>query len=84
MKGAFSTPVYARKWTNSPPGADQGFLQPAATAAMHCHPEGCTHPPPLVPPFLLVQNLSSKQIVPTDNMQPKSDDAKKRHWWLKG
>ena len=35
-------------------------------------------------PFLLAQNLSSKQIVPTDNMWPKSDNAKKCHWWLKG
>ena len=59
----------------------RAFLQLAATAAMHCHPEGCTHPPPLAPPFLLAQNLSSKQIGPTDNMRPKSD-AKKRHWWL--
>ena len=62
----------------------RAFLQPAATAAMHCHPEGCTHPPPPVPPFLLAQNLPSKRIAPTDNMRPKSDDAKKRHWWLKG
>ena len=46
--------------------------------------EQCTHPPPPVPPFLLVhvQNLSSKQIVPTDNMQPKPDDAKRRHQFL--
>ena len=27
---------------------------------MHCHPDGDTHPPPLVSPFLLAQNLSSK------------------------
>ena len=25
----------------------------------------------------------SKRIAPTDNMRPKSDDAKKRHRWLK-
>ena len=49
----------------------QPFLQPAATATMHCHPEGCTHPPLSIPPFLLVQNLSSKLIALTDNMQPK-------------
>ena len=48
-------------------------------AAMHCQPEGCTHPPPPVPPFLLVRNLSSKRIVPTDNMQPKTDNAKRHH-----
>ena len=30
---------------------------------------------PPFPPFLLVQNLSSKWIVPSGNMQPKLDDA---------
>ena len=67
MKGGFSMPICSRKQTNVPPGNDHSFLQPTATAAMHCHPEGCTHPPP---PFLLAQNLSSQEIAPTDNMQP--------------
>ena len=49
---------------------------------MACH--DYAHPPPPVPSFFLGQNLSSKRIVPTDNMWPKSDDAKKRHWYLKG
>ena len=63
----------------------RAFLQPAATAAMHSHPEGFTHPPPSpVHPFLLAKNLSSKRIASTDNMPPKSDDAKKHYWWLKG
>ena len=31
----------------------RAFLQPAATATMHCHPNGDTHPSPLIPPFLL-------------------------------
>ena len=57
----------------------RAFLQPAATATIHCQPEGCTQPPPPIPPFLLVQNVSSKWIAPTDNMQPKSDVTKKRH-----
>ena len=35
--------------------------------------------PPPVPPFLLVQNLSSKQIVPTDNMWPNFDDGYSRY-----
>ena len=55
---------------------NKAFLQPAATAAMHCHPEGYTHSLPLIPPFLLVQNPSSKRIAPTDNMRPKSDMPK--------
>ena len=53
--------------TNGPPKAS---LQAAATAAMHSQPERCTHPPPPVPAFLLAQNLSSKQIVPTDKTWP--------------
>ena len=65
----------------SHPALTRAFLQLTATAAMHCHSESCTHPPP---PFLLVQNPSSKRIAPTDNMQPKSDDAEKRHQWLNG
>ena len=113
---ARAVPVCARKQTNGPPGIDQGFstgscnrrhalsacpfvqesrqmahpaltkafLQAAATAAMHCQPERCTHPPPPVPLFLLAQSLSSKRIAPTDNMRPKSDDAKWRHRLVKG
>ena len=52
-------PVCARKQTNGPPGADWAFLQPAATAAMHCHLKGWgapTPPPPPPPPFLLFAN----------------------------
>ena len=37
-----------------------------------------------IPSFLLAENLSPKQIVPTDNMQAKSDNAKRHHRWLKG
>ena len=33
-------------------------------------------PPSPIPPFLLMQNLPSKQIAPNDNMRPKSDEAK--------
>ena len=68
MKEAFSTPVCAKNQTNGPPVLTRAFLQPAATAAMHCHPQGCTHPPPPLPPFLQAQKLSSKQIVPTDRV----------------
>ena len=80
MKGAFSTPVCARKQTNFPPGIDQGF---STGSCNHRHALSCTHPPPSVPPFLLVQNLSSKQIAPTDSMWAKSDNAKGCHQLLK-
>ena len=51
----------------------------------------CAHHPllkhahlPLSHLFLLAQNISSKQIVPTDNMRPKLHDKYTRHQWLKG
>ena len=34
--------------------------------------------------LLLTQKLSSNWIVPTDNMQPKPDNANWCHQWLKG
>ena len=53
VKGAFSTPICARKQTNGPPGIDhRAFLQVATMAAMHGQPEQFTHPPPPVPPQL--------------------------------
>ena len=47
------------------------YLQAAATGTMHCQAERWNHPPPPILPFVLVQNLSLKRIVPTDNMRPK-------------
>ena len=55
------------------------FLQPATTAAMHCHLVGHTHPPPSVLPFLQAHNPSSKRIAPSDNMRPKLDDNYSHH-----
>ena len=34
-------------------------------------PFGCTHPPPPIPPFLLKQNLSPKDIAGSDIMKLK-------------
>ena len=80
VKEVFSTPICARKQNGGPPGIDQGF----STASCNSH-HACTvtlwvtstHPPPFLPPFLLVQNLSSKQIARTDNMWPNSSSAVK-------
>ena len=58
------------------PVPTKAFLQPAKAAAMYMAPCAETRPPP---PFLLVQNLSSKRIVPTDNMRPKLHDEYTRH-----
>ena len=66
------------------PASTKAFLQAAATVTMHCQAERWTHPPPSLPSFLLVWNLSSKPIAPTDNIWPKSDDAFWHHQLLKG
>ena len=47
-------------------------LAKAAAMCTTCHDYACPLPP--IPPFLLVQNLPSKWIVPTNNMRPKSED----------
>ena len=52
----------------------KAFLQLAKAAAMCTALRAETRPPPPIPPFLLVQNLSSKQIAPTDNVRPKLHD----------
>jgi len=65
------------------PVPTKAFLQPAKAAAMCTAHHAETRPPSLIPLLLLAQNLSSKWVAPTDNMRPKSDDAKWRHWWLK-
>ena len=65
---------YKRKLTKSAKAVDRHHAP--STRAVHPPASPC-------PPFLLAQNLSSKRIVPTDNMRPKSD-AKRHHWLLKG
>ena len=65
------------------PVLTKAFLQPAKTAAMCTACHDYARPPPPVPPFLLAQNLSSKQIVPTDNMWSKLHDEYTHHQLLK-
>ena len=55
--------------------------QPTASQDSH-HVHDYAHPPSSVPPCF-AGTISSKQIMPTDNMQPKSDDIKWHHRWLK-
>ena len=66
------------------PMQTKAFLQPAKAAAMCMAPRAETRPPPPIPPFLLAQDLSSKRIAPTDNVQPKLHDEYTRHQWFKG
>ena len=64
------------------PGQPRLFLQPAnlaKAAAMCTVPHAETRPLPPIPPFLLAQNLSSKQIAPNDNMRPKLHDKYTHH-----
>jgi len=51
---------------NGPPGDDQGFLQLSPEAAMLPGSRVETRPPPPVPPFLLAQSLSPKDIAGSD------------------
>ena len=69
-------PVCPRKQANGPPGIDQGFST-GSCDRRHALPARVVHPP-----FLLVQNLSSKWIAPTDNVRLKSNDTKSRHQLL--
>ena len=47
------------------------LLKTSPDTAMLFAPFGCTHPPPPVPPFLLTQNLSPKDIAGSDIMKLK-------------
>ena len=83
-RGAVSTRVCAKKERNGPAGAGQSFLKLARQppCARHVMTMPANLPYPIF--LLLVQNLSSKQIAPTDNMRPKFHDEYTRHQWLKG
>jgi len=53
------------------PVPTKSLLRTSPDAAMLFAPFGCTHPPPPVPPFLLTQNLSPKDIAGSDIMKLK-------------
>ena len=48
------------------PVPTKSLLKMSPDAAMLFAPFRCTHPPPPVPPFLLMQNLSPKDIAGSD------------------
>ena len=58
------------------------YSQPASVTAICMAPCAETRPLPPIPPFLLVQNLSLKQIAPSDNWRPSCMTS--THQWLKG
>ena len=49
----------------------KSLLKMSPDATMLFAPFGCTHPPPPVPPILLTQNLSPKDIAGSDIMKLK-------------
>ena len=53
------------------PVPTKSLLKMSSDTAMLFAPFGCTHPPPPVPPFLLTQNLSPKDIAGSDIMKLK-------------
>jgi len=66
LHGLFSKPVCAQEERMAHLGLTKGFLQLSPEAAMLPAPRVETRPPPPVPPFLLVQNLSPKDIAGSD------------------
>ena len=76
-------PVCVEKERNGLASADQGFST-ASQGSWHVHGTPCWNLPiSPYPTFLLAQNLSSKQIAPTDNMRPKLLEEYTHHQWLK-
>jgi len=65
-----SNSIYARKYRS---GTNQDM---SPDTAMLFAPFRCTHPPPLIPPFLPKQNLSPKDIAGSDIMKLKVS------WWI--
>ena len=62
----FSKPIHAKEGEMAHPVLTKGILQLSPEAAMLPGPRVETHPPPPVPPFLLAQNLSPKDIARSD------------------
>ena len=62
----FSKPICAHEERNGPPGDDQGLSTAKPEAATLPGPRVETRPLPPVPPFLLAQNLSPKEVAGSD------------------
>ena len=67
----FLSPVMPKMAEMALPVPTKTFLSRSPDTAMLFAPSGCTHPPPLVPPFLLSQNLSPKDIAGSHMMKLK-------------
>ena len=68
VKTLFSRPKFQEM---AHPAPTKGYSLLSPDTAMLFAPFRCTHPPPLVPPFLLTQSLSPKDIAGCDIMKLK-------------
>ena len=82
-RGVVSAPICAIRVRNGPTSANQGCSTDSQGSCPVHAMSWYVHPPPSVPPFLLVQNLSSKLIVPAWYHVTKVRWCKKCHQWLK-
>ena len=71
----FLTPFRPKRTEIVLPVPTKSFLETTPDAAMLFAFFGCTHPLPPIPPFLLKQNLSPKDIAGSDIMKLKTHDA---------
>ena len=71
VRSLVSNSIYAKKDRNGTPSANQLLLRMSPDVAMLFALFGYTNPPPPVPPFLLTQNLSPKDIAGSDIMKLK-------------
>jgi len=63
--------IYAKRREMSHLVSNKAFLKPSPGVDMLFAPSGFTHPPTSVPPFLLTQNLSPKEMSGSDVMKHK-------------
>jgi len=66
------------------PAPTKGFSQESQDTATLFAPFGCTHPPPPVPPFLLMKNLSPRTLPDIISWSWKSHNAYMCPWLIKG
>ena len=73
MRLLVSNSIYAKKDRNglALPVPTRSLLNTSPDVAMLFAPFGCIHPPPPVPPLLVTQNLSPKDIAGSDIMKLK-------------
>ena len=71
MRSLVSNSIYAEKDRNGPPSANQVASKDEPRRGHAVCTLRVTHPPPPVPPILLTQNLSLKDIARSDIMKLK-------------